>query len=110
MDDEARVPFVSVKLTPTARTQQYALRERPEPPLAPGERVVVQGECGPAFGTVVPTLPGTAPRRQPPAETTHIVVRRATHHDVVARLEQEHREQEAFRVALLKIRERGLQM
>jgi cell fate regulator YaaT (PSP1 superfamily) len=108
--DEALVPFVSVKLTPTARTQQYAVKDRPERPLAPGERVVVQGESGPAFGTVVPTLSATAPRRQPAAETTHVVIRRATQDDVIARLKQEHREQEAFRLALLKIRERGLPM
>jgi cell fate regulator YaaT (PSP1 superfamily) len=38
------------------------------------------------------------------------VVRLATREDVVARLKHQHREQEAHRIALLKIRERGLGM
>src|SRR5690606_36436611 len=38
------------------------------------------------------------------------VIRMASHEDVVARMKQEHREREAHRVALLKIRERGLAM
>ena len=38
------------------------------------------------------------------------VVRLASREDVVARLKQQHREQEAFRIATLKVRERGLGM
>ena len=38
------------------------------------------------------------------------VVRRATRDDVVTRLKQKHREQEAQRICLMKIRERGLAM
>ena len=62
------------------------------------------------LGTVVPTLPATAARRQPAPDSPRAVVRRATREDIVARLKHEHREQEAFRIALMKIRERGLPM
>jgi cell fate regulator YaaT (PSP1 superfamily) len=110
MDDETRLPFVSVKMSPMARAQEFALGDLPAQALVPGERVVVQTDSGPALGTVVPTLPATAARRAPPAETARVFVRRATHDDVVTRLKQERREQEAFRVAMLKIRERGLPM
>ena len=47
-------------------------------------------------------------KRRPPADSPQRVVRLATHDDIVARLKQQHREQEAYRIALLKIRERGL--
>jgi cell fate regulator YaaT (PSP1 superfamily) len=38
------------------------------------------------------------------------LLRRTTHEDVLTRLKQNQREQEAYRVALLKIRERNLEM
>jgi cell fate regulator YaaT (PSP1 superfamily) len=106
---DVRTPFVSVKLSPTGRTQEFALTNGTPPP-APGEPVVVQTEAGPAFGQVVPTLPVTLHKRQPPPDTPHVVIRRASRDDIVARLKQQHREQEALRIALMKVRERGLQM
>jgi cell fate regulator YaaT (PSP1 superfamily) len=51
-----------------------------------------------------------AERRQPAADAPLTVVRRATQADVVQRMKQQQREQEAHRVALMKIRERGLSM
>ena len=73
-------------------------------------RVVVQTDGGPAVGTVVRGIPQLAERRRPPADSPQRVVRLATHDDIVARLKHQHREHEAYRIALLKIRERGLGM
>jgi cell fate regulator YaaT (PSP1 superfamily) len=70
----------------------------------------VQTEAGPALGTTVRLIPQIAERHPQPADSPHRVVRRATHDDVVMRFKQEQREKEAHRVALLKIRERGLGM
>ena len=100
--------FVSVKLSPTARTQEFLLKDAP-PPL-PGETVVVQTDAGPAVGRVVRTIPLLAERRQPPADSPHTFVRRASREDIITRLKQQHREQEAMRVGLMKIRERALPM
>jgi cell fate regulator YaaT (PSP1 superfamily) len=107
---EQRRPFVSVKLSPMARTQEFLLGESSDPAPRPGEPVVVHTDMGTAFGTTVRTTPATAGRREPALETSRTVVRRATHEDVVLRLKHQHREQEAFRVAFLKIRERALPM
>jgi cell fate regulator YaaT (PSP1 superfamily) len=116
-------PLVSVKFTPVGRTFTFLLPdlaldppstapdpEPPSPPLIPGERVIVQTLEGPAMGTVARAIPALVERKAPPADSTERVVRRATHDDVVARLRQQQREQEAHRICLLKIRERGLEM
>ena len=102
--------FVSVKLTPVGRTQSFLLRdEAARMPLA-GESVVVQTDGGPAVGTVVRSVPELDERRRPSADSPHRLVRLATHEDIVARVRHQQREREAHRVALLKIRERGLAM
>src|SRR5262245_63927531 len=62
------------------------------------------------MGTVVRRVPQLDAKRQPPADSGQRVVRLATRDDIVARLKQERREQEAHRIAVLKIRERGLGM
>jgi cell fate regulator YaaT (PSP1 superfamily) len=49
-------------------------------------------------------------RRRPAGDSPNRAVRAASQDDVVARLKQQHREKEAHRIALLKIRERGLGM
>ena len=106
-------PFVSVKFSPMGRTQVFLI---PDLVLVPGdaplpgtgESLVVQTEAGPAVGTVVAGVPGTADRR--PSTPEAKVLRRASKEDVLARLKQEQREQEAHRVCLLKIRERNLAM
>jgi cell fate regulator YaaT (PSP1 superfamily) len=107
----AGTPLVAVKLTPVGRAQTYRTGDDADGavPLA-GERVVVQTDGGPALGTVVRRIPQLDERRRPPAESTHRVVRLATRDDIVARMKQQHREQEAFRIAVLKVRERGLGM
>ncbi len=111
-------PFVSVKFTPVGRTYSFLLPELAlddppageAPPLAPGDPVVVQAPEGRAFGTVTRTIPALAERRTPPADSDATVIRKATHEDVVLRLKQHQREQDAHRVCLMKIRERGLSM
>ena len=118
-------PFVSVKFSPVGRTYTFLIPELalddPPPvgeaaapslsaePPRPGEQVIVQTSTGPAFGTVQRTIMPLASRR-PPIEEEAKVVRRATREDVVARLKHQQREQEAHRICLLKIKERGLGM
>jgi cell fate regulator YaaT (PSP1 superfamily) len=105
------VRLVSVKLTPAGRVQTFPLGDL-APDRAPrvGESVVVQTETGTALGAVVRSIPQLEARRQPAADSSNRVVHVATHEDVVTRLKQQQREKEAYRIALLKIRERGLPM
>jgi cell fate regulator YaaT (PSP1 superfamily) len=72
--------------------------------------VVVQTDGGPAVGTVVRAVQELLERRRPAEDSQHRVVRLATHDDIVARAKHQQREKEAYRVATLKIRERGLAM
>ena len=105
------VPLVAVKLTPVGRVQTYLPGNGSTQALPrPGDRVVVQTEGGPAVGTVVRAIPQLDARRRPPDDSPQRVVRVATKEDIVSRLKHQHREQEAYRIALLKIRERGLGM
>jgi cell fate regulator YaaT (PSP1 superfamily) len=118
MSSGADRPFVSVKFTPAGRTYNFLLPEfalddpqQPAaPPLTPGEQVVVQTAEGPAVGTITRGIPAMAPRRRPTEDSPARLVRRATKEDIVTRLKQQQREQEAHRVCLLKIKERGLAM
>jgi len=126
-------PYVSVKFTPAGRTVSFLLPEivideespSSDPPAAgataagplpdarspiPGDQVIVQTVDGHALGTVTRIPSELAARREPPADSPQVVVRRASHDDVVQRAKQQHRETEAHRVAQLKIRERGLPM
>ena len=111
MDPLSPTPrLIAIKLTPVGRVQYVALEGAAETAPRPGEQVVVQTEAGPAVGIVVPTIPQLAERRRPAAEPAGRVVRLATRDDIATRLKQQRREQEAYRVALLKVRERGLPM
>jgi cell fate regulator YaaT (PSP1 superfamily) len=123
-------PYISVKFTPVGRTYTFLLRDlaldappadesKPaDPTEAPhlpetfvaGDAVVVQTAEGPAVGTVTRAIPSIAARKRPADESPAKVVRRATREDVVTRLKQQQREQEAHRICLLKIRERNLAM
>jgi cell fate regulator YaaT (PSP1 superfamily) len=111
MSPSGPVRLVSVKLTPVGRAQMFPLGDVP-PERAPdvGASVVVQTDGGTSVGTVVRSIPELTNRRQPPVDSPNRIVRMATHEDVVTRLKQEQREKEAFRITLLKIRERGLAM
>jgi cell fate regulator YaaT (PSP1 superfamily) len=106
-----RGPLVAVKLTPVGRPQTFPLADGSEQ-AAPraGDRVVVQTDGGPAVGTVVRSIRQLDDKRRPVAESPNRVVRLATRDDVIARLKHQHREEEAFRIATLKVRERGLGM
>ena len=102
---------VSVKLTPVGRAQVFLLDDLPaDAAPQPGQQIVVQTEGGPAVGTVVRSIPQIAERKRPASDSPHRAVRLATHDDIVARLKHQQREKEAFRLAVLKIRERGLAM
>ena len=117
-------PFVSVKFSPVGRTFSFLLpdlaldemvdpvAERPEapPPLTPGDAVIVDTAEGRSIGTVTRTVPSLAARKLPSPEAEARVVRRATREDVLSRLKQQQREQEAHRICQMKIRERGLAM
>ena len=72
--------------------------------------MVVQTDGGPAVGTVVRSIPAIAERRRPAPDSPHRAIRIATHEDIVTRLKHQQREKDAFRAAVLKIRERGLAM
>jgi cell fate regulator YaaT (PSP1 superfamily) len=127
-------PFVSVKFTPVGRSRTFLLPELAMPPhqednpkgslhehdpkgsyhtpsdYKPGDQVVVETADGRAIGTVTRTIPAMAARRQPPPNSPDVVVRRATREDILLRLRQRQREDEAHRICLLKIQERGLAM
>lgn len=72
--------------------------------------MIVQTAEGRAIGTVTRAVHELAARKCPPADSDLRVVRRATRDDIVTRLKQQQREQEAQRICLMKIRERGLAM
>jgi cell fate regulator YaaT (PSP1 superfamily) len=111
MSVPASAPLVAVKLTPVGRAQTFLPPDAP-PDASPrnGDRVVVQTDQGPAIGTVVRRIPQLDQKRSPDPDSPQRVVRLATRDDIIARLKHQRREQEAFRIGLLKIRERGLPM
>jgi cell fate regulator YaaT (PSP1 superfamily) len=102
---------ISVKLTAVGRAQPFIL-DTPEDGRVPrhGDSIVVQADGAAAVGTVVATIPQLEERRRPGADSPNRVVRLATHEDILARLRHQQREREAHRIALLKIKERGLAM
>jgi cell fate regulator YaaT (PSP1 superfamily) len=101
--------LVAVKLTPVGRVQTF-LHDLPTELPSVGQQVVVHTEGGDAVGTVVRSVPQLSERRRPAPESPQRVVRTASHEDVVTRLKHQQREKDAFRIAVLKIRERGLPM
>jgi cell fate regulator YaaT (PSP1 superfamily) len=105
------VRLFSVKLTPIGRTQVFigGGSGTVQGPSA-GEQVVVSTDAGPALGTVVRGVSAIVERHRPSDKPPQRVIRVATRDDVVVRLNQEQRERDAHRVALLKIRERSLGM
>jgi cell fate regulator YaaT (PSP1 superfamily) len=106
-----RARFVSVRFSPIGRAHTFLLGDhsQPSPPVS-GEQLVVRTDAGAAVGEVVSLPSAVEARRQPSNEATDRVVRRATPEDIVSRLKHKHREDEARRIALMKIRERGLAM
>jgi cell fate regulator YaaT (PSP1 superfamily) len=96
-------------LNPVGRAQTFVGSESDTPPRA-GEPVIVQTDNGLAIGTVVRRIPQLDERRRPAHDSPQRVVRLAGREDVITRLKQQHREQDAFRIGVMKIRERGLGM
>ena len=126
MNEGRERPFVSVKFTPVGRTYRFLLPDlaldaeagagegrsgTAKPPMVfrPGDAVVVNTAEGPAIGTVRRAIPGLAERKTSPADADR-VVRKASREDIVTRLKHQQREQDAQRICLMKIRERGLSM
>jgi len=104
-------PFVSVKFTPAGRKHSFLLPDLlVDEGVAPGVDVVVESAEGQAVGSVTRVPSELAARRRPGDPATTVVVRRATHQDLLQRLKHQQREREAHRIAQLKIRERGLAM
>jgi cell fate regulator YaaT (PSP1 superfamily) len=100
--------LVLVKLCSAARPCACVVPRGGVPvPLRAGTPLVVETDSGLSFGRVAgfPPIDGS-----PLPETAARVLRVATEDDVAVRRRQHLREREAFRVALLKIRERGLAM
>ena len=105
-------PLVAVKLTPVGRAQTFlAWRSRGR---APRRAPATASSCRPtadrrsARSSAASRSSTTSGGRA--ADSPQRVVRLATREDIVARLKHQQREQEAYRIALLKIRERGLGM
>ena len=65
---------------------------------------------GTAVETVSARIPQLAERRVPAADSVQRSSGRRRRDDIVTRLKHQHREQEAQRICLMKIRERGLAM
>jgi cell fate regulator YaaT (PSP1 superfamily) len=102
---------VSVKYVPAGRRQSFLLPDLAfDPPLRPGDDVVVSGPCGPACGTIVPESAQVGDRRPAHGDPSPVVVRRPTAEDVRRRLMHQVKERDAFQLCQMKIRERGLDM
>jgi cell fate regulator YaaT (PSP1 superfamily) len=80
-----------------------------DPPLADGDLVVVQADSGPMLASVL-ARPADLLARHTPGEQAPRVLRRASGQDQSLRARHEQREREAFRLCVMKIRERGLAM
>jgi cell fate regulator YaaT (PSP1 superfamily) len=102
--------LVPVKLTSVGRPQPALVTDPDKASsLVPGNHLVVETEAGAALGTVA-SGPKEVARRQAAAQCPLRVIRIATAEDVAARRRQHEREAEAYRVGLMKVRERGLAM
>jgi cell fate regulator YaaT (PSP1 superfamily) len=99
---------VTVKTIPGGRIRA-AVVAGPEPPFADGEPVILQTDGGAAIARVV-AGPLALVERQTATDHTPRLVRRATQQDQYLRQRHEQREREAFRIGVMKIRERGLAM
>jgi len=100
--------LVAVKAIPGGWIRT-ALACAADPPLGGGDLVVVQTEAGPAVAVVL-TRPSVLVDRHTATDHTPRVLRRASHQDQALRARHLQREREAFRLCVMKIRERGLAM
>ena len=103
--------FVSVKFDPVGRVHRFLLSEELfDPPLQLGDAVIVKRKEGHGYGTVTRSIPHRDAGSHSPTVSGSRVLRRASKEDVQERLKQQQRERSAHRVALMKIKERGLAM
>jgi len=100
--------FVAVKAIPGGWIRT-ALACASEPPLADGDLVIIQTDSGPALASVL-VRPSSVLNRHPPAGQAPRILRRASVQDQTLRARHADREREAFRLCVMKIRERGLAM
>jgi len=110
MDMSAGTPGAVVMLkTVTGVMVRAAVPFDPHPPLADGDAVVVNLDGSPVIANVVIRSLLVMARHAPGAALPD-VVRRATSQDIQMRRRLERRERDAFRLGVMKIRERGLAM
>jgi cell fate regulator YaaT (PSP1 superfamily) len=111
MDSTIAGACVPVRLSTLGRVHAFLPADPPlAEPVSSGDVLVVQTELGPALGTAAGYPAEWALKQALPLDPTLRILRRATPDDLALRARQQVREQEAFRVALLKIRERALPM
>ncbi len=103
--------ILRVKLPHGTRPQKFVVTD-PEVAVSlfPGDHLIVETETGMAIGEVLPDINGLGVRGLAAVPAAHKVLRRATRDDVAMRGRQVQREQDAHRICLMKIRERGLPM
>ena len=101
--------FVSVKFETIGRVHRFLLPEIPfKSVLKPGDSIVVSHGSRKRYGTVTRSVPQLDARTS--IEKTNRVLRRTSKRDVTERLKQQHREGEARRLCVMRIKERGLDM
>lgn len=111
MPSQTLPPFVSVKFDPVGRVRRFLLQDVDfNPPLQPGDDVVVEKAGQRAYATVTRTVPQTVDRVAQFLTPTDRVIRKASVEDVTSRLKHEQRERDARRICAMKIKERGLPM
>jgi cell fate regulator YaaT (PSP1 superfamily) len=111
MDSPKADPIVLVKLGCAGRPDPCSIPQGAgQKPLRAGTLVVVETDSGVAFGRVVGVAPAINGRNGGRSAEPVRLIRVATDEDVAIRRRQQSREREAFRIGLLKIRERGLAM
>lgn len=104
-------PTASVRFVPAGRRRSFLLPELAlDPPLTPGEAVIVDDGDEVAMGAVHAEASEIAARRPARPDGRARIVRRATAEDVTRRLQQQHKEREALQFCQMKVRERGLEM
>jgi cell fate regulator YaaT (PSP1 superfamily) len=104
-------PAISVKFSSVGRVQTFLLPELAlDRPTAVGDAVVVETEDGEAVARVVRPIASEVAARRGDPDPSRRLVRHADASDVRLREQQAAREQEAYRIGVMKIRERGLVM
>lgn len=109
MHDSTR-PYVSVKFTRVGRIHSYLLTDQAGAPGIGDHVIVSDGANSYAHAVVVHSVPQLRERRQPPSDSAHLVLRRASGDDARERERIAERERHAHQFCLMKIRERGLPM